>query len=91
MSYKTVEGFKRKSFALPRIWREPTNHHDDCYFCMVDVSKYTKGKYNTGRQTFDYPNTVSYIAPVSHDKHLPTKHPPIQVSILVLFSFYSMQ
>ena len=25
-------------FAIPRIWREPTNHHDNCYFCMADIS-----------------------------------------------------
>ena len=21
------------------IWREPKNHHDDCYFRMVDMSE----------------------------------------------------
>ena len=31
---------KRKSlkFGVPMVWREPTNHIDDCYFCMVNVS-----------------------------------------------------
>ena len=43
----TLEGWMRGSrkcmpFANPRIWREPSNHHDDCYFCMVDISKYKK-------------------------------------------------
>ncbi|CAM1294417.1 Uncharacterised protein r2_g376 [Pycnogonum litorale] len=23
---------RRMKFAVPRIWREPRNHHDDCYF-----------------------------------------------------------
>ena len=31
-------------FAIPRIWREPTNHHDNYHFCMVDISKYKKTK-----------------------------------------------
>ena len=31
-------------FAIPRIWREPSNHLTDCYFCMVDPSKRRKGK-----------------------------------------------
>ena len=37
-------------FAIPRIWREPTNHHDDCYFCMVNISKYKKQR--TGKRLF---------------------------------------
>ena len=49
----TLEGWMRGSrkctaFANLRIWREPTNHHDDSYFCMVDISKYKK----TGKRLF---------------------------------------
>ena len=25
-------------------WREPKNHHDDCYFCMVAMSGWNQGK-----------------------------------------------
>ena len=25
-------------FGVPMVWREPKNHHDNCYFCMVDMS-----------------------------------------------------
>ena len=32
------------SFAIPRIWREPINHYDDCYFFMVHISKFRKTK-----------------------------------------------
>jgi hypothetical protein len=28
---------KRLSFAIPMMWREPTKHHNDCYFCLVNV------------------------------------------------------
>ena len=37
-------------FAILRIWREPTNHHDDCYLCMVDIPN-TK-RQRTGKRLF---------------------------------------
>ena len=24
-------------FEIPMVWREPTNHVDDCYFCSINV------------------------------------------------------
>ena len=74
----TLEGWMRGSrkcmpFAIPRIWREPTNHHDDCYFCMVDISKYKKTK---DRKKIVYPSIPSSIAPVNHCAELPIPQPP---------------
>ena len=23
--------------GVPMVWREPRNHHDDCYFCLVNI------------------------------------------------------
>lgn len=31
-------------FGIPMVWREPKNHIDNCYFCMVNVSGYNKKK-----------------------------------------------
>ena len=65
---------KKMPFAVPRIWREPTNHHNDCYFCMVDVSGRKRGK--TSAQSIHYPNIPSSIAPVPHGDGLPVPQPP---------------
>ena len=74
----TLEGWMRGSrkcmpLAIPRIWRELTNHHDDCYFCMVDISKYKKTK---DRKKIVYPSIPSSIAPVNHGPELPIPQPP---------------
>lgn len=74
----TLEGWlrgTRKSmpFAIPRIWREPTNHHDDCYFCMVNISNYKKPK---DRLSLVYPSVPSSIGPVPHNDELPVPTPP---------------
>ena len=34
----------RKSlpFGIPMVWREPQNHHDDCYFCLCDIKGHNR-------------------------------------------------
>ena len=82
----TLEGWMRGSckcmpFAIPRIWREPTNHYDDCYFCMVDISKYIKTK---DRKKIVYPSIPLSIAPVNHGPELCISHPPTTHAMLIL-------
>ena len=60
-------------FAIRRIWREPTNHLNDCYFCMVDVSQYRKSK---DKGSIVYPSIPSSITPVPHCEDLPIPEPP---------------
>ncbi|KAL6481937.1 hypothetical protein MHYP_G00100170 [Metynnis hypsauchen] len=60
-------------FAVPRIWREPTDHSTNCYFCMVDPSKHCTGKNAT---PVTYPDIPSSIAPVPHCPELPVPTPP---------------
>ncbi|GBM90880.1 hypothetical protein AVEN_46374-1 [Araneus ventricosus] len=72
---------KRKAmpFAVPMIWREPTNHIDDCYFCMVPPASggFTRKK----KRTIKYPNIQSALRPVLHAEGLPIPQPPTDFSI----------
>ena len=83
---RTVEGWRRGEkramrFAILRIWRELSNHHSDCYFCMVDPLKRRKGK-NT--PPIEYPNIPSSIAPVPHNtSDLPVPNPPTKAQQMV--------
>ena len=65
-------------FAIPRIWREPTNHLTDCYFCMEDVSHYRKSK---DKKSIVYPSIPSSIAPVPYCEDLPIPKPPMLESL----------
>ena len=49
-------------FGIPMVWREPSNHHDDCYFCMVK----TRGFNTRNRRKITYPSIPSAILPVPH-------------------------
>ena len=80
----TLEGWmcgshKCMPFAIHQIWREPTNHHDDCYFCMVDISKYKKTK---DRKKIVYPSIPSSIASVNHGPELLIPQSPTMHAIL---------
>lgn len=60
-------------FAIPRIWRLPTDHSSNCYFCMVDPTKRRTGK---NAPQIVYPDIPSSIAPVPHCPELPIPTPP---------------
>ena len=61
-------------FVIPRIWRKPSDHHTECYFCIVDSIKRRKGK---NAPLIEYSNIPSSIAPVPHNTtDLPVPQPP---------------
>ena len=75
---RTMEGWFRgekrtMKFAIPRIWRKPTDHSTNCYFCMVDPSRRRSGK---NAPPIQYPDIPSSIAPVKHCADLPIPIPP---------------
>jgi hypothetical protein len=63
-------------FAIPMIWREPTDHLTDCYFCSVLLLGHgiTKKK----KRTVSYPNISSVIWPIPHTEDLPVPVLPQQ-------------
>ena len=61
---------KRKSglsFGVPMVWREPSNHVNDCYFCMVHLA----GVSSRTLSKVAYPNLPSAIRPIPHSDDLP--------------------
>ena len=52
-------------FAVPMIWREQSNHVNDCHFCLTNISGFsTKSKHK-----IVYPDVRSAIKPVAHNDH----------------------
>ena len=67
------------SFALPMVWREPSNHTTDCNFYMVPriSGRFTRKK----KWTITYPNTPSALRPVPHGEGLSIPEPPKEFTI----------
>lgn len=63
-------------FAVSIIWREPTDHVTDCYFCMIPPI--AKGLLNKKIWTVQYLNIPSALHPVLHNKDIPV--PELQES-----------
>ena len=49
-------------FKVPRVWRSPRNHIDDCYFCLTDISPFF---YSRKHSSICYPSIESSIAPIA--------------------------
>lgn len=55
------------NFGVPMVWREPKNHHDDCYFCVVNVKGFNRYK----KHKWEYPDLESARRPIPHSKDIP--------------------
>ena len=66
-------------FGIPMVWREPSNHNTDCYFCLVE----TKGFREENRHKIEYQSLPSAILSVPHSDLQPApvfrELPPLQV------------
>ena len=55
------------------IWREPTDHVNDCYFCLTPS---IKKEFNWKKKSvIEYPNVLPAIRPVPHSDELPIPEP----------------
>ena len=59
-------------FGVPMIWREPSNHLEDCYFCLSKI----KGLTAKNRGKGHYPDVPSATRPIQHSSSLPVPMPP---------------
>ena len=66
-------------FAVPMVWREPSNHSSDCYFCLT--LPVASGMNRKKKQRIDYPNINSSIRPAPHEEDLPVLEPPKEHSL----------
>ncbi|XP_050813874.1 uncharacterized protein LOC127053346 [Gopherus flavomarginatus] len=72
-------GDNEKCYGVPMIWREPTDHTSNCYFCMVPPVG--KGVSKKKKWTVQYPNIPSAIRPVPHGEGLPVPDAPESFSL----------
>ena len=49
------------------VWREPTNHVSNCYFCMINIAGFTK----KNKSAIMYPDCPSALSPVLYDAENP--------------------
>ena len=49
-------------FGVLTVWRKPKNYHDDCYFCMVDMSRWNQRK----KKDWYYSDIESARRPIPH-------------------------
>lgn len=54
-------------FGIPMVWREPSDHESDCYFCAIN----TTGINRKNRSSLQYPDLPSARRPVAHCEELP--------------------
>ena len=57
-----TNGKRSLNFGIPMVWREPTNHDTDCYFCAVDVTGINRKNWGS----LKYPDLQSARHPVAH-------------------------
>ena len=64
-------------FAIPMVWREPTGHVSDCYFCLTSSTGVT----TKSKHIVQYPDLPSVTRPVPHSAGLPVPKPPTNMTL----------
>ena len=60
-------------FAVPMVWRKPSNHSSDCYFCLTPP---VASGMNRKKHRIYYLNIPSAIRSAPHGGDLPVPEPP---------------
>lgn len=63
---------KYLQFGVPMMWRMPTNHHTDCYFCLTKSFGFNRKNKSKVR----YPEVSSVTMPILHTDGIPFPSPP---------------
>jgi len=72
-----AKGSRCMTFAIPMIWRDPTDHVSDCYFCLTSITGVTANS----KHTVQYPNLPSAMRPVPHSVELPVPKPQTNMTL----------
>jgi hypothetical protein len=77
----TVAKWQRHAmpFAVPMVWREPSNHATDRYFCMM--TPVSGGITKKKKWTIVYPNIPFPFRPVPHGEGISIPEPPKEFTI----------
>ena len=71
------KGSRYMPFAIPMVWREPTDYVSDCYFCLTSITNVT----SNSNHTVQYPNLPSTLRPVPHSVELPAPKPSTNTTL----------
>jgi len=63
-------------FAIPMVWREPTDHVSDCYLCLTKSLVKQRSP-----NTLQFPNFPSAMRPVPPSAELPVPKPPTNTTL----------
>jgi len=64
-------------YAIPMVWRQPTDHVSDCYFYLASITGVTA----KSKHAVQNPNLPSAMRPVPHSAELPVPKPPTNVTL----------
>ena len=67
LRFWTLRKVSSMRFGVPMVWCEPKNHHDDCYFCMVDMIGWNQRK----KKNCYYSDIESARRPIPHCVEVP--------------------
>ena len=72
-----AKGSRFMPFAIPMVWRDPTNHVSDCFFCFTSIT----GVKAKSKHIVQYPNLLSVMRPLTHSAELPVPKPPTNMTL----------